>query len=370
VALVLAAGVLLPLGIATAWARGTVFESSVFAKRAVTLLDSQTIRRDLADELTAQLARSGNQQAVVFRPALQLAIEAVIDTDTFRSIFRTAVRQAHQAVLEGGSGDGLDLSDSLAIIAGTAQLVPAAQSGDATAGSSGLARSLDDTVDTLADLHVWGLQDTMAELTVVFLGGAALAAAGAVAVAADRRRAVRRLGVAVIVGGLALAGALLLAERLVERAIDDPALARAVGASFARATSDLRGTALWVVGYGIIGVAASARRQDRLTPARVRERIAEGTSRLRRSTGGTVLLGCATVVAGVVVLADPGGAARFAVVGAAFYLVYLGVTEVLGLVRLGLCTSTSGGRGRAPVRWRWGSSPCSCWRGPRAAGSC
>ena len=96
--MLVAVAVLLPLGVIGRWAEGTVFESGVFSKRAVALLDSQTVRHQLAEELTAQLARSGNRQAVVSRPAMQLAVEAVIDTDTFRSIFRTAVRRAHEAV--------------------------------------------------------------------------------------------------------------------------------------------------------------------------------------------------------------------------------------------------------------------------------
>ncbi len=51
---------------------------------------------------TEQLARSGNQNAIAFRPAVVLAIETVVDTDTFRSIFRTAIRRTHEALLQGG----------------------------------------------------------------------------------------------------------------------------------------------------------------------------------------------------------------------------------------------------------------------------
>jgi hypothetical protein len=40
-----------------------------------------------------QLARNGNQNAIAFRPAVVLAIETVVDTDTYRSIFRSAVRR-------------------------------------------------------------------------------------------------------------------------------------------------------------------------------------------------------------------------------------------------------------------------------------
>ena len=84
----------------------------------MSVLDSPAVRRELADRLTEQLARSGNQNAIAFRPAVVLAVETVVDTDTFRSIFRTAIRRTHEALLLGGSGSsGLDLSDSFAIVA-------------------------------------------------------------------------------------------------------------------------------------------------------------------------------------------------------------------------------------------------------------
>ena len=106
------------IGLLASWAATVVYDSNTFADRSVAMLNEPEVRRELADRLTEQLARSGNQNAVNFRPAFQLAVEAAIDTDTFRSIFRTAVRRTHQAILVSQQGDGsaLDLSDSVTII--------------------------------------------------------------------------------------------------------------------------------------------------------------------------------------------------------------------------------------------------------------
>src|SRR5947207_5752927 len=115
VMLVLSA-VFLFVGLLSAWANTTVYDSATFSERTVDMLNEPAVRRELAKRMTEQLALSGNNQAVAFRPAFQLAIEAAIDTDTFRSIFRTAVRRTHQAILTGGGasgGTGLNLSDSI-----------------------------------------------------------------------------------------------------------------------------------------------------------------------------------------------------------------------------------------------------------------
>src|SRR4029077_20930296 len=96
---VVLSGFLLFVGLLSAWANSTLFDSATFSERTVDILNEPAVRRELAAQLTEQLALNGNQQAVTFRPAFQLAIEAAIDTESFRSIFRTAVRRTHEAIL-------------------------------------------------------------------------------------------------------------------------------------------------------------------------------------------------------------------------------------------------------------------------------
>src|SRR5438477_12677458 len=87
------------VGLLSAWANTTVYESATFSERTVDMLSEPTVRRELAKRLTEQLALSGNQQVVAFRPGCQLAIDAPVDTATFRPIFRTAVLRTHAALL-------------------------------------------------------------------------------------------------------------------------------------------------------------------------------------------------------------------------------------------------------------------------------
>src|SRR5262245_49173137 len=104
VVLLAVVAVIFPLGVLAFWAGSTLYDSDSFSQRATELLNSPAVRRQLSLRLTEQLVRSGNQQALAFRPAVELAIEAVADTETFRSIFRTAIRRTHEALLEGRSG--------------------------------------------------------------------------------------------------------------------------------------------------------------------------------------------------------------------------------------------------------------------------
>src|SRR5947199_3658656 len=235
--LVLAA-VFLFVGLLSAWANTTVYDSATFSERAVDMLNEPAVRRELAKRLTEQLALSGNQQAVEFRPAFQLAIEAAIDTDTFRSIFRTAVRRTHAAILSNeGGASGLNLSDSISIIASTLQL-PNDLKPKESEGSS-LGNSLEDITQKARDLWVFKANDLTAGLASGGIIGSVVLAAGAVAAATDRRRAVLRLGVAVIVVGLLLAALVPLAKWIIGRSISDGQLSTAVQAAIGRATADL-----------------------------------------------------------------------------------------------------------------------------------
>jgi len=112
--LLVVAGVMLPVAVIANWAGSNLYDSDSFSARAVEPLNSEAVRTELARRLTEQLVQAGNQQATSFRPAFELALEGVIDTDTFKSIFRNAVRQTHKAILEGDGGRrGLDARQAL-----------------------------------------------------------------------------------------------------------------------------------------------------------------------------------------------------------------------------------------------------------------
>lgn len=346
-ALLVVASVAFLLGLLASWAATVLYDSDTFADRSVGMLDEPEVRRELADRLTEQLARSGNQQAVNFRPAFQLAVEAAIDTDTFRSLFRTAVKRTHQAVLasQDGTSTGLDLSDSVSIIASNLTLPSSAAQGQT---QGGLDNSLGDITTRMSDLRVWSWEDYAGIVTLGGLIGGPILAGVAIVISPDRRRAVRHLGWAVMSVGLVLAALVVVAQIAAGRQITDGPLSRAVSAGLGNVLADLRTMGLWVAAYGFL-VAAAARAGHRPlpTPARVWGRVRPWIDERRATTGGTVLVGTGALLAGLYAVSSAQTVLTQLIVVAGVWLSYLGVGVLTRL--LDVVSESAAASGLAPA---------------------
>lgn len=330
--LLVVAGLMLPVAILANWAGNNLYDSDAFSARAVEPLKSEAVRKELAHRLTEQLVQAGNQQATSFRPAFELALEGVIDTDTFKSIFRNAVRQTHKAVLEGGTGGrGLDLGASFSLI--TSSLSASGGGGGNQRGASGLDNSLSDITSKIDDYGLWDAEGTIGQISAAsfFIGLAAVA--GSILLAEDRRRAVRRLGIAAVIGGLFIVALVYVAAWFIGRQISDAQLADAIKGAVTEVTSDLRLIGLWVAAYGLIVAAAATSSDRRYTPEEVWRRARGWVERRRQTTRGTILLGVLGLIVSVLFIQEPLGNFELLIRAAALWVGYLAVTEILRLVR-------------------------------------
>ena len=334
VVLLALAGVMFPVVVLGNWAESTLYESESFSERAVEPLNSQAVRTELARRLTAELVRAGNQQATSFRPAFELALEGVIDTDTFKSIFRNAIRRTHEAIIEQGDGGGrrgLDLGASFSLI--TSSLQAGGGGGGNQQGASGLDNSLRDVTSKIDDFGLWGAEGTVGQVAAAALFVGLASAIGSIMLAADRRRAVRRLGIAAVIGGLFIVVLLFVATWLVGRQIEDAQLADAIKGALGEVTDDLRLTGLWIAAYGLVVAAAATSTERRYTPAEVWNRTRGWVERRRQTTKGTILLGVLGLFISILFIQEPIGSLELLMRAVALWIGYLAITEILRLVR-------------------------------------
>ena len=335
--LLVLSGVLVPIGVIAAWADSTIYDSATFSRRAVQLLDSSSVRREVAERLTEQLARAGNEQAIAFRPAAILAVEAVVDTDTFRSIFRTAIRQTHESLVDGlGGAGGLDLSDSFALV--SASLEQRSASSTTKPAAPGWGGAWPTSRGAADQLHIWELDDVI-EL---------VPSSGSSAGSSSPRRPSRSAAIAgapspgvgwmLVIDGLVIVALLKGLRIYAGQRIDGAELSQAVQGALARATADLNTAGFWIMGYGIVTAAAAGAlggAATRLTPSVVRSRFAAWIERRRATTGGTILLGVLGLFIGLLFIQDPQGNFEVLIVAGGLWLSYLAVTELVGLIGSG-----------------------------------
>src|SRR3954469_20910907 len=296
-----------------------------FADRAVKALRHKEVRHAVAERIVTEAIDRGNPDLLSARPIVRGAVEIVIATPQFESLFRAAVRQSHRVLFDTNKPTvAVDLRDAERI------LVPALKSLDPQLAKK-LPRSLDPTIaklderafatDTLQAAHAARIMGILLPL----LGLAALA--GAVLLAPDRSRALRLAPLAfAAAGGLVL----LIAE------LSHPEAAHAVGRLTGGQTDaavsdvwdalvgDLRSWALWV---GLAGLAltlfASTWADEMAPPVRAgfTALVAPATTRRVRAIRGLSLLaiGLLVLLASSEVVKDAGFviAALVAATGAA-----------------------------------------------------
>ncbi len=347
VVLAVVAALSLAVGLLAAWAISTVFDASTLSRRAVHALDGEAVRHEVAVQLTDQLVKSGNRQVIAFKPAALLTVEALVDTDAFKSIFATAVRRTHAALIAGDGASGLDLSDSLSLLAEGLQLNTEKAAAASDGGSS---NSLADVMTTVADLPVWGWRSAMTygALGAFLLG--LVAGVGSVLAAADRRKGVVRVGIAMSAGGSLIILVIALGSLVAARFATDPDLKLAAQEAVWAAAADLRATGLGLAVMGMV-VAAAASPGERFSPDRMRASVTARYQQLRASTWGTLLLAGLSAMVGLWIISDGETATRVVVFLAGLGLVFVSARLVVSLASAVAAVVDADGNVQPQRRW-------------------
>ena len=319
----------LSVALLSSWALSTAFESDALSYRSVHALDSEAVRHEVALQLTDQLVKSGNRQVIAFRPAAQLTVEALVDTDAFKSLFATAVRRTHASLLSGTGAKGLDLSDTLELLASGLSLNSEAKAIKSGAPKGG---SFADTITAVADLPIWDWQDRLRFVKWSAIVVGLLGAAGCVAVAYNRRKGVVRVGLAALAGGGVVFAALLIGSRVAEGKVNDEDLRNAVHDALWAVTADLRALALAFAVMGVV-VAAAAAPNERFAPETLRAAASSLYRRVRGSTLFTVLAALLLAVLGMGIISSPQTASEVLLWLLGLVFVFIAARLLVGLAQ-------------------------------------
>ncbi len=335
IAVVVIGAVLLLVGMVTFYAREEVIDEQAFANRAVAALDDDGVRHLVAREIVVNLIDRGSTDLVAARPLLESVVEAIVQTQPFRSVFRHAAVEANRVFFVRDKSDTLvNLGDAATVLEFGVRSVSPKLGREIPA-------DIDPDVFTLDRDEFAGRTLAAADklrLLGWLLPVLALAAfVGSVLLAPDRRVGVLRVGVAMAAVGTLLAVALLiLRSRVLDGVVGSDELNNeevrdAVRGLLDAYLGDLVGWGLLLALLGVVtaGAAAALDPGDVEAPAR---RLANRLLARPAGVGGRALRGAGALVLGVAVVLAPTLALQVAAIAGGAYLVFFGVTELLALL--------------------------------------
>ena len=309
--------------------RFEVAERDAFADRAAAAFDRPEVRQVVAREVVVQLIDRGSTDLVAARPVLEGVVEALVGTPPFERLVRAAAAQTHQVLFERDDNSLVfDLADvSTVVLSGMRSVSP------------DIAKRVPDDVDArLVDVRERNFAgdtleaaDTVRRLAVWLPVLAVLLLAGALLLAADRRRTLTRYGLALGMSGivavvaLSTGRAVLLGSIQGTDEIPRADIQAAVGGVWDSFLGDLRSLILIVALVGFVLASSILTVAD---PVAVRARVAALTRRPANAPLAA-LRGIAFVALGILVLLQPGEALRFVAYVGGAGLVYLGSSELL-----------------------------------------
>ena len=336
VVLIVLGAVLLFTGTLAFYAREQVIDRQAFADRALEALDDDGLRHLVGREIVVNAIERGNADLVAARPLLESVVDAVIQTDAFRRVFRQAALETNRIFFVRGKENALfDLGDA-------AQVVQFALRSVSPKVAKQLPEDLKPQLLTLQRREFAGATlsaaDAVRPLGIVLPLLALLTFAAAVVISPDRRIGVLRVGVATGVAGAVLAGALLILRARVlagvigEDEVTDGEVRDAVRGLLDAYVGDLVGWALLLALLGLVVAAAAAA----LDPEDVEDPVRRIRQRIfgrPQSTAWRAVRGVAALAGGIAVVLNPTLAVELLAIAAGALLVFFGSTELLVLLQ-------------------------------------
>jgi hypothetical protein len=336
IVLVALGAVLLFAGAIALYAREEIIDGDAFADRAAATLEDDGVRRLVARQIVVNLIDRGSTDLVAARPLIESVVEAVVQTQPFRRVFRQAAVQANRVFFVRDRDNVLvNLGDAAAVIEFGLRSV-----------SPKVAREIPEDLDAeilSLDRDEFAGQTLAAADQLRLLGWLlpvlALAAfAAAIVVAPDRRLGVLRTGVAMAAAGTVLAVTLLILRSRVLAGVEgddevtDEEVRDAVRGLLDVFLGDLVAWGLLVALLGVViaGAAASLDPGDVEAPAaRLRRQLLERPG----TVAGRALRGAGALGLGIAVVLGPTLALQVLAVAGGTYLAFFGVTELLALLQ-------------------------------------
>ena len=322
------------LGVTSVWARMTVFDSARFAERADKILDSDAVRAALADQLTNAIINAGPSSLAGFRTVIRTALDPIMQTPTFRAIFRRSLDTAHDYIFtRNGNAAVVNLSEGLNVLTGSLQATNPDLANSIPSGTNQLLVQIGDRTQ---NLQLWKIAEHLTLAGIGLLIASGLFAIGSIAIDATRRRGTFALGIALAASGVVMFAVAIVVPIIASSYANDPDTEKAYGAATELFISDYRTLAVWFIALGVLlcAFATATTPQGEIPTVRsTLERIGAAIERHRpTSRRGRIAHAILLMVVGLVAIDQRSAVVPMIVVFGGAVLAYVGSVQLLSII--------------------------------------
>ncbi len=322
------------LGVTSVWARMTVFDSARFAERADHILDSDAVRSELADEFTNAIINAGPSSLASFRTVIRTALDPIMQTPTFRAIFRRSLDSAHDYLFtRSGNAAVVNLSEGLNVLTGSLQATNPDLANSIPSGTNDLLVKIGDQAQ---GLHLWKIAEKLTLAGVGLLISAGLFAIGAILLDTNRRRGTFALGIAASFSGLVMFLVATVVPVIAGSFADDPDTERAYSTATKLFISDYRLLSIWFVGMGVLlcsfATATTPHGESPTVRSTIEQMVAAVRRRMPTTQRGRIAHAVLLMALGLLVVIERDTVLSLTVVIVGALLAYVGAVQLLSII--------------------------------------
>ena len=322
------------LGVTSVWARMTVFDSARFAERADHILDSDAVRAELADEFTNAIINAGPSNLASFRTVIRTALDPIMQTPTFRAIFRRSLDTAHDYLFtRNGNEAVVNLSEGLNVLTGSLQATNPDLANSIPSGTNDILVKIGDQTQGLG---LWKIAENLTIAGVGLLIAAGVFAIGTIAIDTKRRRGTFALGIALSFAGVLMFIVATVVPIIAGSFANDPDTERAYSAATRMFISDYRVLSIWFLGIGVLLCAFATATTPHGEVPTVRSTIDRMVAAVRRhmptTQRGRAAHAVLLMIVGLLIVIEREAVVPVVVIVAGAVVAYVGAVQLLAIV--------------------------------------
>ncbi len=314
-----------------AYAQETLFDSRVFASRAVSVLEDEAIQRELSATIADQ-AIAQSPDLVAVRPLVEGVAGLLVSSAALQALLASGIEDVHASVVNGSEETLLITLENVGVLIrqGLQAAAPDLAAGVSSSFDIPLFQGGDEDFEGIV-IDASQIADGLEIGHWIALAFALAAALGSIAYAPTRLAGIRRLGRSLAVGAIAALVIWQLGRGIVALQFPDGDPRDTARAVYGALLGDLRTWLLVLAGSGLVITAGASSTRDPIDVGALVARIWGRVTSVPDNVPGKILRALILLLVGILALLNRDSVVDLAAFALGAIVIYAGAAELMRL---------------------------------------